>query len=82
MKLPSRPRRPFLTLALLGLAFAAGRAFAYQGRMHNAINGLEGAMGELQQASPNKGGHRENALRIIQMAISEVGAGIQAGGGD
>jgi hypothetical protein len=64
------------------MAFAAGRALAYQGHMHNAINGLEGALGELQQAAHNKGGHRENAIRIVQQAIGEVGAGIQAGGGD
>ena len=82
MQISQRLRRPWVTVALLGLAFAAGRAWAYQGHMHNAINGLEGALGELQQATPNKGGHRERAIQIIQQAIGEVGAGIQAGGGD
>jgi hypothetical protein len=34
---------------------------------------------QLEIAIPDKAGHRENAIRIIDNAISEVQAGIDAG---
>jgi hypothetical protein len=47
-----------------------------QPKMHAALNALTRAGAELQAASPNKGGHRERGLQMIQGAISEVKAGI------
>jgi hypothetical protein len=47
-----------------------------QPKMHAAINALKTAGAELQAASPNKGGHRERGLQMIQNAIVEVQAGI------
>jgi hypothetical protein len=37
---------------------------------------LQSARTELQAATPNKGGHREKALNLIDAAIAEVRAGI------
>jgi hypothetical protein len=42
---------------------------------------LQQARGELAQATPNKGGHRETALGLIDQAISQVKAGIAYAGG-
>ena len=58
---------------------------AYQGNMERALSALGAAMGSLQAATPNKGGHRERAMRLIERAMGEVQAGIdfayQHGGG-
>ena len=40
---------------------------------------LQNARAELQVAERNKGGHRVNALRLVNEAIGEVQAGIAAG---
>jgi hypothetical protein len=45
--------------------------------MHAAVNSLNRAGAELQAASPNKGGHRDRGLQMIQAAIAEVNAGIE-----
>lgn len=57
----------------------AGAAYAFQPHMLTARGDLQSAQGELQQAVPDKAGHRVNAERLIQQAINEVNAGIQAG---
>jgi hypothetical protein len=49
---------------------------AYQGNMERALSALEAAMQSLQAATPNKGGHRERAMRLIEHAMGEVQAGI------
>ena len=60
-------------------------AEAYQGNMERALSALGAAMQSLQAATPNKGGHRERAMRLIEHAMGEVQAGIdfayQHGGG-
>ncbi|HTR54673.1 MAG TPA: hypothetical protein VMJ10_28470 [Kofleriaceae bacterium] len=48
-----------------------------QPRMQAAMQALGGAQSELTASSPNKGGHRERALEMIQHAMQEVQAGIQ-----
>jgi hypothetical protein len=45
--------------------------------MQNALAALESAQSELQQAEPNKGGHRERAFELVAHAITEVQRGIQ-----
>jgi len=75
---------PALRKALLAagglLAFVAGCAsgpsYSYQPHMQNALAALQYAQTELQQAEPNKGGHRERALQLIAQAISNVQMGI------
>jgi hypothetical protein len=78
----SRVRGPLLLLAALVLAFAAGRAVANQPHMQNALAALQNAQSELQQATPNKGGHRERAMALVSDAITQVEAGIGFAGGD
>jgi hypothetical protein len=78
----------------MAAAGAAGSALAlsalpaeayYQGNMERALAALGAAMQSLQAATPNKGGHRERAMRLIEHAMGEVQAGIdfayQHGGG-
>ena len=67
------------------LALSALPAEAYQGNMERALAALGAALQSLQAATPNKGGHRERAMRLIEHAMGEVQAGIdfayQHGGG-
>jgi hypothetical protein len=48
-----------------------------QPKMQAAMAALQQAKGEVEAASPNKGGHREAALSLIQQAIEAVNAGMQ-----
>lgn len=48
--------------------------------MNNANAYLQFAVGELQAAEDNKGGHRIAALDLTQQAIDQVNLGIQVGG--
>jgi hypothetical protein len=70
---------------LLGAAIAAGMGIGYaigaQPHMSQSISLLQSARGELQAATPNKGGHRERAMSLIDQAIGEVRAGIAFAGG-
>lgn len=56
-------------------------AAAVEPNMQNALQALESAHDWLQRATPNKGGHRERALRAVEQAINEVRAGIAYSGG-
>ena len=60
----------------VALAFTSIPARAYQGNMEHALTALQEAFGALQQATPNKGGHREHAMDLIQRAMWQVRAGI------
>jgi len=66
--------------AVLGTTLAAGvligQAAAYQTHMHNALDALRTARTELQASTPNKGGHRERAISLVNQAIDETRAGI------
>ncbi len=48
--------------------------------MNNADAYLQLAVGELQAAEENKGGHRVAALDLTRQAIDQVNLGIQVGG--
>lgn len=61
---------------LIGLA-AMGTAWAAQTHMQNALSDLQNAQYQLQQATPDKGGHRVNALNYVEKAIQETRWGIQ-----
>jgi len=75
----------FARKALLGTAIAAsvgiGYAVGAQPHMTETITLLQSARGELAAATPNKGGHRERALGLIDQAIGEVRAGMAFAGG-
>jgi hypothetical protein len=47
--------------------------------MVNALEDLNVANNELSQASHDKGGHRVNAMQLVNQAINEVNAGIAVG---
>lgn len=74
-----------LRSATLALTFAAGlataglvqSALADQPNMQRALEALRTARAFLQQAEPNKGGHRERAIDFVDRAIGETEAGIQ-----
>lgn len=63
---------------LIGAA-STGAAWAYQTHMYTALNALNRANTALNNAIPDKAGHRENAIHLVQQAISETNLGIQAG---
>jgi hypothetical protein len=70
-----------LLAAISFFGAGAGTAWAIQTHMINARNALQNALGELQAAEPDKGGHRVNAINLVNQAISEVNLGIQVGAG-
>ena len=74
-----RLRWGILMLCVAGASFAGGCVVAAQPHMYNALGALQNARSELQVAERDKGGHRVNALRLINEAIAEVQAGIAAG---
>jgi hypothetical protein len=75
----------FARKALLGAAFAASMGIGYavgaQPHMTASVGLLQSARAELAAATPNKGGHREKALGLIDQAIGEIRAGIAFAGG-
>jgi len=70
-----------ISAAVLGTVLASGiligeAAAAYQSHMHAALDALRTARSELQASTPNKGGHRERAINLVDQAIDETRAGI------
>jgi hypothetical protein len=74
----------FARKLLLGTAIAASMGIGYavgaQPHMTASVGLLQSARAELAAATPNKGGHRERALGLIDQAISEVRAGMAFAG--
>ena len=56
-----------------------GNGVCVPGHMFSARDDLQQSLNELQVAIPDKGGHRENAINLVQQAIGEVNLGIQYG---
>ena len=73
--------RPLLLGAAIAASMGIGYAIGAQPHMNEGIALLQSARGELVAATPNKGGHRERALGLIDQAIGEVRAGIAFAGG-
>jgi hypothetical protein len=65
-----------LVVVAIASGFVAGRASADQPRMQAALEHLQRAKVELEKADRDKGGHRENALRLTKDAIAEVERGV------
>ena len=57
--------------------YGVGIAQADQPHMQSALAELQSARGELIVAEANKGGHRVNAINLVNQAIAEVKAGIE-----
>jgi hypothetical protein len=76
-------RRGFAAAAATGVAAigllgaSASSADAYQGNMERALASLYQALGELRQATADKGGHRAKAMGLIDQAIAQTQAGIE-----
>ena len=70
-----RAKLVFAAVLLLVTAAIAG-AIPDQPMMQAARADLQTAKRELQAALPDKGGHRVNAIRLVNSAIAEVNAGI------
>ena len=47
----------------------------HEPHMSAAIGHLEQAKAELEKATPNKGGHREKAMQLVDQAMEQVRAG-------
>ncbi|WP_342359260.1 twin-arginine translocation signal domain-containing protein [Terrarubrum flagellatum] len=87
MKPVSLSRRTLIAFCL-GMAVAASAAIllqpsrveaqvgANQPYMQSALNSLLSAKSSLQKGATNKGGHRVNAIDLINQAIVEVQAGM------
>lgn len=65
----------FTAMLLLGVV-AIAAAVPDQPHMQAAKSSLQTARAELQRATPDKGGHRVNAIGLVNSAIAEVNAGI------
>jgi hypothetical protein len=68
-----------LLFALIFCAIGAGTALAVQGNMTSAKMHLNYALTDLNNAKPDKNGHRSNAIQLVKEAITQVNLGIQAG---
>ncbi len=69
-----------LALAVLCGAVVGGVAVAAtQVHMHNALTNLQSASSQLSLAQADKAGHRENAIKLVNQAITQVQEGIKAG---
>ena len=79
----SLSRRHLIALAAAGaaapgaLALSAAPAAAYQGNMERALASLGEALASLQASTPNKGGHRERAIKLVERAMNQVQTGIE-----
>lgn len=70
----------FLTVAFIGLALLQN-ALARQGHMDHALDLLRSARYELNEASRNKGGHRTEAVRLIDQVKEGIAVGEEHGAG-
>jgi hypothetical protein len=68
-------RTIFAVFVMLGVV-AIASAVPDQPFMQAARGNLQTAKSELQRATPDKGGHRVNAISLVNSAIAEVNAGI------
>ena len=65
--------------AIFFSAIGAGTALAVQGHMLDARSYLNSALTQLEMATPDKAGHRVNAISLVKDAITQVNQGIAAG---
>jgi hypothetical protein len=69
-------RQKLVVAVLIASSLGVGYAVGAQPHMDAALGLLQNARAELAAAEPNKGGHRERGLALIDQAIGEVRAGI------
>jgi hypothetical protein len=65
-------------LVAIGLVYAQTRRMEiHEPHMSAAYGHLEQARAELERATPNKGGHRERAMQLINQAMQQIEEGEQ-----
>jgi len=64
-----------LSLYSLGGHAQSEQMARHEPHMSAAYGHLEQARAELDKAAPNKGGHREKAIQLVDQAMQEVKAG-------
>lgn len=64
---------------ILTVSALTSSAQTNQPNMQAALKNLNSAQKSLRKATPDKGGHRGNAMKLVSDAIIEVNAGIAAG---
>lgn len=62
--------------ATIPLVFSGSGSAERQPKMVEAIDHLEKGLVALKAATPDKGGHRANAIQLVERAISETHSGI------
>ncbi|HEY2707711.1 MAG TPA: hypothetical protein VGI95_06630 [Caulobacteraceae bacterium] len=60
----------------LGAGYGVSVAQVHQPHMQNAMADLQAAKAELVAAEADKGGHRVNAINLVNQAIYQVNQGI------
>jgi len=66
-------------IAVLLVGGTVGMCAADEPHMRAALEHLRQARHQLEKAVPNKGGHREKAIELIDRAMEQVKAGIEFG---
>jgi uncharacterized membrane-anchored protein YhcB (DUF1043 family) len=80
MQLKSRSSLLAIAFALiLGVVIGGTAVAATQVHMRNALSDLESASTQLQTATADKAGHRQQAISLVSQAIHQVNMGIAAG---
>jgi hypothetical protein len=77
----SSSARHLLLGVIVATSLGVGYAIGAQPHMQATIGLLQSAHSELAAATPNKGGHRERALQLIEQAVEQVREGITFAGG-
>jgi hypothetical protein len=67
----------FSVILLYVSTIGLSSAFARQPHMDRALGHLREARAALERAEPNKGGHRERAIALVDQAIAQVEEGIR-----
>jgi hypothetical protein len=68
-------QRVILAIAIV-TSMGVGYALAQQPHMDAALHLLQSARAELQQAAADKGGHRLQAIGLVDQAIAQVREGM------
>jgi hypothetical protein len=66
----------FLSGAVFGSTITGVAFAAYQPHMQAALTALTNAKAQLVAAVPDKGGHRDAAINLVNQAITQVKAGV------
>ena len=61
---------------LIGVGATVALATTYQPHMASAKSDLQSALNQLNASTPDKGGHRDNAISLVKQAITQVNAGM------